>query len=110
MKCVTVPFQDDLADDDVMILDTGSEVYLWLGPHCSDVEKKLAYKSYQVRPGPCLLPQIRNLAKRWHLSCKPRMRSADSIPIVSTRVCLLPLKMYTGITKILAIEYKTDMS
>ena len=24
------------------------------------------------------LPQIRNLAKRWRLSCKPRMRSADS--------------------------------
>eukprot|EP00057_Strongylocentrotus_purpuratus_P005896 XP_011660370.1 PREDICTED: protein flightless-1 homolog [Strongylocentrotus purpuratus] len=40
--------QDDLADDDVMILDTGHEVYLWIGPSCSDVEKKLAYKSSQV--------------------------------------------------------------
>ncbi|XP_071488184.1 protein flightless-1 homolog [Diadema antillarum] len=40
--------QDDLADDDVMILDTGNEVYLWLGPDSSDVEKKLAYKSSQV--------------------------------------------------------------
>ncbi|XP_041473939.1 protein flightless-1 homolog [Lytechinus variegatus] len=40
--------QDDLADDDVMILDNGHEVYLWLGPSCSDVEKKLAYKSSQV--------------------------------------------------------------
>ena len=38
-----------------------------------------------------------------------RMRSADSIPIVSTSVCFLPLKMYTGITKILEIEYKTCM-
>ena len=55
------------------------------------------------------LPQIRNLAKRWRLSCKLRMRSADSIPIVSTSVCFLPLKMYTGITKILEFEYKTDM-
>ena len=51
---------------------------------------------------------LRNLAKRWRLSCKPRMRSADSIPIVSTSVCFLPLKMYTGIFKILEFEYKTD--
>ena len=42
------PWQDDLADDDVMILDTGHEVYLWLGPASSDVEKKLAFKSAQV--------------------------------------------------------------
>ena len=27
------------------------------------------------------LPAIRNLAKSWHLSCKPRMRSADRIPM-----------------------------
>ncbi|XP_038064629.1 protein flightless-1 homolog isoform X2 [Patiria miniata] len=40
--------QDDLADDDVMILDTGSEVYLWCGPSSSEVEKKLAFKSAQV--------------------------------------------------------------
>ena len=38
-----------------------------------------------------------------------RMRSADSIPIVSTSVCFLPLKMYTGITKIPEFEYKTCM-
>ena len=43
------------------------------------------------------LLQIRNLAKRW------------SIPIVSTSICFLPLKMYTGITKILEFEYNTDM-
>ena len=54
------------------------------------------------------LPAIRNLAKNWRLSYKPRMRSADSIPIVSTNV-FLPLKMYTGITKILEFEYKTCM-
>ena len=39
-----------------------------------------------------------------HAQC---MRSADSIPIVSTSVCFLPLEMYTGITKILEFEYKT---
>ena len=38
-----------------------------------------------------------------------RMRSADSIPIVTTSVCFLSLKMYTGITKILEFEYKTGM-
>ena len=37
------------------------------------------------------------------------MRSTDSIPIVSTSFCFLPLKMYTGITKILEFEYKTDV-
>ncbi|KAJ2949230.1 hypothetical protein O0L34_g6180 [Tuta absoluta] len=40
--------QDDLADDDIMILDNGSQVFLWLGAKCSEVEIKLAYKSAQV--------------------------------------------------------------
>ncbi|XP_074112335.1 FLII actin remodeling protein isoform X2 [Cotesia typhae] len=40
--------QDDLADDDIMILDNGEQVFLWLGAHCSEVEIKLAYKSAQV--------------------------------------------------------------
>lgn len=40
--------QDDLADDDIMILDTGEQVFLWLGAKCSEVEVKLAYKSAQV--------------------------------------------------------------
>lgn len=40
--------QDDLADDDIMILDNGEHVFLWLGSRCSEVEIKLAYKSAQV--------------------------------------------------------------
>jgi len=40
--------QDDLADDDIMILDSGVQVFLWMGPRCSEVEIKLAYKSAQV--------------------------------------------------------------
>lgn len=40
--------QDDLADDDIMILDSGEQVFLWLGAKCSEVEIKLAYKSAQV--------------------------------------------------------------
>lgn len=40
--------QDDLADDDIMILDNGEQVFLWLGAKCSEVEVKLAYKSAQV--------------------------------------------------------------
>lgn len=41
-------FQDDLADDDIMILDNGQQVFLWLGSKCSEVEIKLAFKSAQV--------------------------------------------------------------
>ncbi|KAI8796832.1 protein flightless-1 [Biomphalaria glabrata] len=40
--------QDDLADDDVMLLDNGEQVYLWVGKKTSDVEIKLAFKSAQV--------------------------------------------------------------
>ncbi|XP_058805283.1 protein flightless-1 [Phymastichus coffea] len=40
--------QDDLADDDIMILDNGEQVFLWLGTRCSEVEIKLAFKSAQV--------------------------------------------------------------
>ena len=40
--------QDDLADDDIMILDNGSQVFIWIGTRCSEVEIKLAYKSAQV--------------------------------------------------------------
>lgn len=45
---LTVIFQDDLADDDIMLLDNGEQVFLWLGAKCSEVEIKLAYKSAQV--------------------------------------------------------------
>lgn len=41
--------QDDLADDDIMILDNGTHVFIWVGAKCSEVEIKLAYKSAQVR-------------------------------------------------------------
>ena len=40
--------QDELSDDDIMILDNGSQVFLWIGPKSSEVEVKLAYKSAQV--------------------------------------------------------------
>lgn len=40
--------QDDLADDDVMILDNGENVFLWVGKRTSDVEIKLGFKSAQV--------------------------------------------------------------
>ncbi|KAG8300866.1 hypothetical protein J6590_065596 [Homalodisca vitripennis] len=44
----TENLNDDLADDDIMILDNGEQVFLWLGSRCSEVEVKLAYKSAQV--------------------------------------------------------------
>merc|ERR1712176_371738 len=39
--------QDDLSDEDFMILDSGTDVFVWIGPRCSEVEIKLAYKSAQ---------------------------------------------------------------
>lgn len=45
----TVDFcQDDLDDDDIMIVDNGDMVFLWMGSHASEVELKLAYKAAQV--------------------------------------------------------------
>ncbi|CAG0888012.1 unnamed protein product [Cyprideis torosa] len=40
--------QADLADDDVMLLDSGDQLFLWIGPRSSEVELKLAYKAAQV--------------------------------------------------------------
>lgn len=45
----TVDFcQDDLDDDDIMILDNGDFIFLWIGTRASDVEAKLAYKAATV--------------------------------------------------------------
>ena len=41
-------YKDDLSDDDIMILDTGENVYLWIGPQSTEIEVKLAFKSAQV--------------------------------------------------------------
>uniref|UniRef100_A0A3Q2NXC5 FLII actin remodeling protein n=1 Tax=Fundulus heteroclitus TaxID=8078 RepID=A0A3Q2NXC5_FUNHE len=40
--------QDDLADDDIMLLDNGMEVYMWVGTQTSQVEIKLSLKACQV--------------------------------------------------------------
>ncbi|CAJ0915080.1 unnamed protein product [Ranitomeya imitator] len=40
--------QDDLADDDIMLLDNGTEVYMWVGSQTSQVEIKLSLKACQV--------------------------------------------------------------
>uniref|UniRef100_UPI00398F7FAA protein flightless-1 homolog n=1 Tax=Pristiophorus japonicus TaxID=55135 RepID=UPI00398F7FAA len=40
--------QDDLADDDIMLLDNGKEVYMWVGTQTSQVEIKLSLKTCQV--------------------------------------------------------------
>ncbi|MCP9259008.1 Gelsolin [Dirofilaria immitis] len=45
---LTCYLEDDLDDDDIMILDNGDLVFLWLGYHASEVEVKLAYKAAQV--------------------------------------------------------------
>ncbi len=40
--------QDDLLDDDCMLLDTGTFVFLWKGPTASIIEVKFAAKSAEV--------------------------------------------------------------
>jgi len=40
-----------LENEDVMIVDTGEFVFLWLGSKASEVEAKLAYKAAQVYCG-----------------------------------------------------------
>ncbi|XP_077967219.1 protein flightless-1 homolog [Styela clava] len=40
--------QDDLADDDIMILDNGDIVYMWVGGQTSQVEVKLGLKTCTV--------------------------------------------------------------
>lgn len=47
-KCIDF-CQEDLSDDDIMILDNGEFVYLWIGPTSTEIEVKLAFKSAQVR-------------------------------------------------------------
>jgi len=53
-KCIDF-CQDDLCDDDVMILDTGEIVYLWVGPTSTEIEVKLAFKSAQ-----CYIQHLKN--------------------------------------------------
>uniref|UniRef100_A0A0K0FBY9 Protein flightless-1 homolog (inferred by orthology to a C. elegans protein) n=1 Tax=Strongyloides venezuelensis TaxID=75913 RepID=A0A0K0FBY9_STRVS len=40
--------QDDLDDEDIMVLDNGEIVYLWIGNNASQVETKLAYGAVGV--------------------------------------------------------------
>nr|CDS33719.2 protein flightless 1 [Hymenolepis microstoma] len=61
--------QDDLANDDVMMLDNGEQIYLWLGRKTSDVEVKLSlqaaklYKEHMSRAQPSKPRQLKLTAK-----------------------------------------------
>ena len=46
-KCIDF-CQDDLSDNDVMIVDTGETVYMWIGAGSSVIEVKFAFKSAQI--------------------------------------------------------------
>jgi len=41
------PLQD-LVDDDVMVLDSGHEIYVWIGLHSTDKEREAGFKMAQV--------------------------------------------------------------
>lgn len=40
--------QEDLSEDDVMMMDNGTTVFIWFGKNASEMEKKLSLKSAQV--------------------------------------------------------------
>ncbi|KAI1729403.1 gelsolin repeat domain-containing protein [Ditylenchus destructor] len=68
----TVDFcQDDLDDEDVMIVDTGEFIFLWLGSKSSEVEVKLAYKAAQVYQGHMQMKQT-DRPRKLMLSIKGR--------------------------------------
>lgn len=74
----TVDFcQDDLDDDDIMILDNGDAVFLWIGARASDIEAKLSYQAAQVYHASLRMkanekPRKFMLAVRGHESCRFR--------------------------------------
>lgn len=47
--------QEDMLDDDVMLLDVGTAVYLWIGSGCNAEEKTKAMETAQVWPDSTLL-------------------------------------------------------
>ncbi|XP_057374251.1 gelsolin, cytoplasmic-like [Daphnia carinata] len=56
------PFkQEDLVDDDVMVLDSGHEIYVWIGLHSTDQERAAGFKMAQE-----------------YLKTEPSQRSVDS--------------------------------
>ena len=38
----------DLVDDDVMVLDSGHEIYVWVGLHSTDQEREAGFGMAQV--------------------------------------------------------------
>lgn len=38
----------DLVDDDVMVLDSGLEIYVWVGLHATDQEREAGFNMAQV--------------------------------------------------------------
>ena len=42
------PHSQDLNDDDVMLVDTGDEVYCWIGSDASAMEKEKAFQVAKV--------------------------------------------------------------
>lgn len=54
VRMLTSYLQEDLSEDDVMILDNGTTLFVWFGKNASEMEKKLSMKSAQVLSRLCL--------------------------------------------------------
>ncbi|VDN20874.1 unnamed protein product [Gongylonema pulchrum] len=65
-------YDDDLDDDDIMILDNGDMVFLWMGYHASEVELKLAYKAAHGK-------ESRRFTKCFHAWGKHKIPAGDAL-------------------------------
>lgn len=47
-KYTSVNFVQDLDEDDIMVLDSGDEIYVWVGNKSSSEERQLGMKMAEV--------------------------------------------------------------
>uniref|UniRef100_A0A1B0FGR4 Gelsolin-like domain-containing protein n=1 Tax=Glossina morsitans morsitans TaxID=37546 RepID=A0A1B0FGR4_GLOMM len=107
--------QNDLADDDVMILDNGEHVFLWLGSRCIEVEIKLAYKSAQKNLGvdPDEDPKlyIKEHVEDKFVPTTPRLNQVQLVSILdcSTDVFVWFGQKSTGLVRAAAVKLSREL-
>ncbi len=80
-----------MCDDDVMILDTGENVYLWVGRTSTDIEIKLAFKSAQV--------YIQHLKNKQPNRPRKLLITKKGLEPIQFRKCFHAWSKYKDITK-----------